>query len=110
MIVKGYTDGSCINKIGGWGWILYYEKFKNRSSFTVNDWGGYKNTTNQRMELAAMAELLSYILPFGCGNSNESYEIYSDSKYVLGGIIGIINTKDCKISSLYDYYEKGKLK
>src|SRR5437879_11705109 len=86
--IEAYTDGSCkkkstdINGIGGWGWVAYIisPTFK----VTFSDWGGTLKTTNNRMELIAMAEFLEYC-PQG---KYVSVILYSDSMYVLGGIIG----------------------
>ena len=72
-----YTDGSCRgNKNGGIGivWIKNGEKVFEYSK-------GYKNTTNNQMELLAIGyALLSIKKPI------DSLEIVSDSEYALGCI------------------------
>lgn len=75
--IKIYTDGACSgnhlkeNK-GGYGAIIEEEPLR------LN--GGYRNTTNNRMELKAVIESLkrvSHLLPV---------TVYSDSQYVVSGI------------------------
>jgi ribonuclease HI len=82
--VEVYTDGACSPNpgVGGWGWVMY-EKSNTKSArlMWVNS-GGSKFTTNNEMELYAIAEFLEFC-PFGI-HAN----IWSDSMYVLGGIIG----------------------
>lgn len=79
MQVKIYTDGAARGNPdgpGGYGTILVYED----SAGTVHKRelsGGYKKTTNNRMELmAAIVGLEALIKP--C-----TVELYSDSKYVV---------------------------
>ena len=89
--IEAYTDGSCKNNPGpgGWGWIVYVNP-ELPVIITWSDWGGNSKTTNQRMELTAMAEFLAF-----CPMGKHVYiHVYSDSMYVLGGIIG--KTKDPK--------------
>ena len=76
--MEAYTDGSSVPNpgVGGWGWVSYDAKT------VVRNYGGLKHTTNNQMELMAMAEFLESC-PFGV-----SANIYTDSMYVLGGIIG----------------------
>lgn len=71
-----YTDGSCKGNpgIGGWGAILKYKDIIKELS------GKEVNTTNNRMELLAAIEALSY-LKFHC-----QVELYTDSKYLQNGI------------------------
>lgn len=72
-----YTDGSCRgNKNGGIGivWIKNGEKVFEYSK-------GYKNTTNNQMELLAIGKALASIK-----KPIDSLEIVSDSEYALGCI------------------------
>ena len=76
-----YTDGSSVPNpgVGGWGWVSYEGM---SVKMVIRSYGGLKTTTNNQMELMAMAEFLESC-PYGI-----SANIYSDSMYVLGGIIG----------------------
>lgn len=72
-----YTDGSCKgNKNGGIGivWLKNGEKVFEYSK-------GYKNTTNNQMELLAIGVALKSFK-----KSIDSLEIVSDSEYALGCI------------------------
>lgn len=80
-----YTDGACSGNpgIGGWGWTATMTI----GHFTVNlsDYNGMQKTTNQQMELQALANFLEWC-PKNC-----DVEIHSDSVYVLSALIGTIN-------------------
>lgn len=71
--VEIYTDGACSGNPGpgGWAAILNYKGKEKEMS------GGEKNTTNQRMELAAAYEALKSL--------KEACEVivYSDSAYLI---------------------------
>lgn len=71
-----YTDGGCIDNPGpgGYGAVLLYGK--NRKEIT----GGYRLTTNNRMELIACIKGLE-ALKYPC-----RVTIHSDSRYVVDGI------------------------
>jgi ribonuclease HI len=71
-MVEVYTDGSCLrNYGGGWAFIMILDDCEYQVS------GGNHQTTNNRMELQAVIEALSF-------NENiNSYKIYTDSKLVL---------------------------
>lgn len=74
---KIYTDGSCrASKNGGIGivWLKNGEKVFEYSK-------GYKNTTNNQMELLAIGKALASIK-----KPIDSLEIVSDSEYALGCI------------------------
>lgn len=75
-VVEIFTDGACRGNPGpgGWGALLRYGKVE--KSF----YGGEPQTTNNRMELMAVIKALE-ALKKPC-----RVELYSDSKYVLGGI------------------------
>ncbi|WWO95263.1 MAG: ribonuclease HI [Candidatus Dasytiphilus stammeri] len=74
--VKIFTDGSCLKNPGpgGYGIILYYEKYKKLLST------GFYLTTNNRMELIAVIVALE-LLKQPC-----IVQINTDSKYVQLGI------------------------
>lgn len=72
---KIYTDGSCrINRNGGVGivWLKNDEKVFEYSK-------GYKNTTNNKMELLAIYLALKTVT-----KEIDSLEIISDSQYAIG--------------------------
>ena len=71
-----YTDGACSGNPGpgGWGAILRFGTVEKELC------GGYKQTTNNRMELTAVIEGLS-ALKEPC-----DVTLTSDSKYVIDGI------------------------
>jgi len=71
-----YTDGACSGNPGkgGWGAVLSYgDKTKEINGYN-------KHTTNNQMELQAVAEALK-VLKRRC-----EVEIYTDSQYVKNGI------------------------
>lgn len=73
-IVRIYTDGACSvqKRIGGIGVVMIYkDKVKEISE-------GYKDTTNNRMELLSVIRGLQMLKKTGL-----TIEIYSDSKYVV---------------------------
>ena len=71
-----YTDGACSGNPGpgGFGVVLLFGGHRKEL------WGGYRRTTNNRMELLAVIRGLE-ALKEGC-----SVTLYSDSKYVLDGL------------------------
>jgi ribonuclease HI len=71
-----HTDGSAIGNPGpgGFGVVLRYDGHRKELS------GGYRLTTNNRMELMACIKALG-ALKFDC-----SVVLYSDSRYVVDGI------------------------
>ena len=76
-MLKIYTDGSSRGNPGpgGYGVVMLYKG--NRKELSQ----GYKNTTNNRMELTAVIKALQAIK-----NNNIKITIYSDSKYVVESI------------------------
>jgi ribonuclease HI len=72
-----YTDGGAIDNpgSGGYGVVLHYKGHRKELS------GGFRQTTNNRMELLACIEGLK-ALKRRC-----SVVLYSDSKYVVHGMI-----------------------
>lgn len=79
MLVKIYTDGSARGNPdgpGGYGTILLYEDSKDQVHIKELS-GGYKKTTNNRMELMAAIKGLEAL------NKSCNVELYSDSKYLV---------------------------
>lgn len=70
-----YTDGACSDNRGGWAATL------SCNGESINIMGNDPNTTNNRMELLAVIKALE-ILQVSC-----DVEIYSDSQYVVKGIM-----------------------
>lgn len=72
-----YTDGACSGNpgIGGWGALLKFPEYEKEI------FGGEVETTNNRMELTAAIEALSYL-----GNESYCVDIYTDSQYLRLGI------------------------
>jgi ribonuclease HI len=77
QFIELYTDGAASGNPGpgGFGIVLKYGKFRKEIS------GGYRLTTNNRMELLAVIVGLESIT-----NKDLSVKIYSDSKYVVDAI------------------------
>src|SRR5436190_1964601 len=71
-----YTDGACIDNPGpgGYGVVLIYE---GRRTELI---GGFRLTTNNRMEIMAAIVGLQAL------NARCAVKIYSDSKYLVDGI------------------------
>jgi len=84
LFIEAFTDGACKKNpgIGGWGWVAYMKMQDWNAEMEWSDWGGERFSTNQRMELQAMAEFLEFC------PKKATVEVWSDSSYVLGGIIG----------------------
>jgi ribonuclease HI len=72
-----FTDGGASGNPGpgGWGAVLLYGKHKKELG------GGYKETTNNRMELLATIQALQSIK-----NKELPIALFSDSRYVVDGI------------------------
>jgi ribonuclease HI len=75
--IELYTDGAASGNPGpgGYGVVLLYNNFRKEIS------GGYKHTTNNRMELMAVIVGLESIT-----NKDLQVKIFSDSKYVVDAI------------------------
>lgn len=95
LVVNAFTDGACKKNpgIGGWGWVAYTNRKQWRVPIQWSNWGGKKMTTNQQMELRAMIGFLDFC-PRGC-----KVEVWSDSMYVLGGIVGSVPKEPNSIQS-----------
>ena len=75
-LVTIYTDGSCIRNPGPGGYGVVLIKGKKREELS----GGFKRTTNNRMELMACIVGLSQL------KSPSTVTLHSDSRYVVNGI------------------------
>lgn len=71
-----YTDGGCIINPGPGGYGVVILEGEKRQEIS----GGFRLTTNNRMELMACVVGLSYI------QNPSSVKLYSDSRYVVHGI------------------------
>jgi ribonuclease HI len=71
-----YTDGSTIDNPGpgGYGVVLRYKRHRKKLS------GGFRRTTNNRMELLACIEGLKAL------KRRSSVVLFSDSKYIVNGM------------------------
>ena len=71
-----YTDGACSGNPGpgGFGIVIIYANIRREFS------GGFKLTTNNRMEITAVIEALKFL------NQPCNVNLYSDSKYVIDAI------------------------
>ncbi len=72
-----YTDGACSGNPGkgGWGAVILDNINK---PVLLN--GGEENTTNNRMELSAAINAISYF------KNKQDLEIFTDSKYLKDGV------------------------
>ncbi len=75
-----HTDGACSPNpgAGGWAAILLYKKNGKKRELVIT--GGLAETTNNRMEMTAVLEALKRL------NRPCEVTIYTDSKYVIGGL------------------------
>lgn len=85
--IQIYTDGACSGNPGPGGWatiVLIDDK-------EIVLRGGEAQTTNNRMELTALINALEYAKsiwsPLENSNEKLNLEIYSDSKYVIDGVM-----------------------
>ena len=91
-IIKAYTDGSCHtkHKVGAWAAIIFIDSKEIVLKNTDLD------TTNQRMELSAVLNVLNYLKTNKLNDSK--IVIYTDSQYVVGieGRMDKFKTQDYK--------------
>lgn len=80
MKVIAYTDGACSGNPGPGAWAALFRKDEKEHLFT----GYVSRTTNNRMELQAVIEVLKEIKAGG----EREVKIVSDSEYVVFGITG----------------------
>ena len=76
-MISVYTDGACSGNpgIGGWGVVILK---KDEEAIFLN--GGENNRTNNRMELIAAINSITYF------KDRQKLELYTDSKYLKDGI------------------------
>jgi len=71
-----YTDGGCINNPGPGGWAAVILDGENRTEIS----GGYRLTTNNRMELQACIQALR------CLGGGTEADLFTDSRYVANAV------------------------
>lgn len=71
-----YTDGACSGNPGPGGWAAVLTSGKHRREIS----GGFRRTTNNRMELMAVIEALKLI------KRPSKVTVYSDSQYVVNAM------------------------
>ncbi len=81
-VVEIWTDGACSPNPGSGGWGVVLRSGEHEKELS----GGEFDTTNNRMELKAAIEGLN-ALKFRC-----TVDVYTDSQYVRGGIMGWIES------------------
>lgn len=78
MLIKIYTDGACKGNPGSGGWACILSTIlSNGQPYEIKKCGGYRLTTNNRMELAAVIYGLMSL-----NGGGHDIEIISDSSYV----------------------------
>ena len=84
MKVRIFTDGACSENPGPGGWAVVINTSK--ECYTLS--GNEQLTTNNRMELKAILEAFKKIIKkeSKLTKSNNTYDIYSDSAYVVNTI------------------------
>lgn len=78
-LIEIWTDGACSGNPGpgGFGAVLLFEQDKGRwRKLEIS--GGYRHTTNNRMELTAAMEALKRLKYPNC-----NVKLYSDSQYMI---------------------------
>jgi len=85
MSIQIYTDGACLGNPGPGGYGIIIQAGDKRLEFSQ----GYRETTNNRMELKACIVALEEIRVRGY--APRSVQLHTDSKYVQQGITDWIN-------------------
>jgi ribonuclease HI len=103
-MIQIYTDGSCLpNGVGGWGFIIVSSTNTNNTEYQVC--GAHDNTTNNRMELQAVIEALSFDLI----SNLTHYKFYTDSKLTMNCAKGEWKRNaNLDLWTIYDSVSKGK--
>ena len=106
-MIRVYTDGSCLpNGVGGWGFIILPSPITNYTEYQVC--GAHDDTTNNRMELQAVIEALSFEIP-NLTQKPFSFKIYTDSKLTMNCAKGDWKRKaNLDLWTIYDSVSKGK--
>lgn len=81
MKVRIFTDGACSENPGPGGWAAVFNTADECKTISGNE----KVTTNNRMELKAVIEAFKNVLS-NKHQRNDSYELFSDSAYVVNSI------------------------
>jgi ribonuclease HI len=98
MLSVIHTDGSCLNNPGPGGWAFRMDD--GQRIWLVS--GGENNTTNNRMELLAVIEALSFCQTVTC-------KIYSDSLLTIKCATGVWKRKsNLDLWAKYVISSKGK--
>ena len=82
--VKMFTDGSCLGNPGPGGWGVVLQKYKYDSKEFIIEAelsGGEADTTNNRMEILAVAQGMDFLAFRDIRNSH--IDIYTDSNLVF---------------------------
>ena len=82
-MIKVYTDGACLGnkKNSGYGGWAYMMSYKER---TIESKGSLSGTTNNAMELMAIAEALEHIKPRADERlPKRDVTVYTDSEYSI---------------------------
>ena len=105
-MIQVYTDGSCLpNRVGGWGFIIVSSPITNHIEYQVC--GAHDDTTNNRMELQAVIEALSFEIPNVIPPI--SYKFYTDSNLTLNCAKGNWKRKaNLDLWTIYDSVSKEK--
>jgi ribonuclease HI len=84
--IKIYTDGACSGNPGpgGYAALLLIKSDIKKDKVVLK--GGEKHSTNNRMELKAVAEALKFIYVNLKGKYKFQITVYSDSSYVVNNI------------------------
>lgn len=80
MRIRIFTDGACSENPGPGGWAAVFNSEDKCRTISGNE----ASTTNNRMELKAVIESYKKIL--SKKRSDEEFELYSDSAYVVNSI------------------------
>lgn len=84
MRVRIYTDGACSKNPGPGGWAAIVCVADDNVELS----GCEPDTTNNRMELKAVVESLSYLIKNLAYDPSSEFELLSDSAYVINAING----------------------
>jgi len=82
--VKMFTDGSCLGNPGPGGWGVVLQKFEHGSKKFIIEAelsGGEKDSTNNRMEIQAVASGMEFLIFREIRDSH--IDIYTDSNLVF---------------------------